>query len=160
MYGGLTKLAHEGDEAGVRRMLDEGVPADAIDNGRFNATPLQAAAGAGHLEIVELLLDRGANVNHVDNDGFSPVTTAARAGKWQVVKLLAAHGGDFRTPDATGRNGHDYVRRCRGARTRAAIQAALERRGVAPATDPGATEPLETRSSHPAGAESGEGETS
>src|SRR4051812_30440257 len=95
MYGGLTKLGQEGDLEGVRRVLDEGTAVDVVENGRFNATPLQVAAGAGHLEIVELLLTRGADVNHVDNDGFTPVIAAARASKWQVVKVLATHGADF-----------------------------------------------------------------
>src|SRR5262245_47827131 len=71
MFGGSTKLAEEGDERGVRRMLDAGTPVDVIDHGRFNVTPLQAAARSGHLEVVKLLLARGANVNHVDHDGFS-----------------------------------------------------------------------------------------
>lgn len=132
MFSGLTKLAQEGDAAGVRRLLDEGTPVDVIDNGRFNVTPLQAAAGAGHLEVVTLLLERGANVNHVDHDGFSPITAAARAGKWGVVKVLAEHGGDFAVIDGHGKTGLDYLRHCRGQRNRAAIEAALARRGSSP----------------------------
>jgi hypothetical protein len=133
MFGGLTRLAEEGDEGGVRRMLEEGTPVDVIDNGRFNVTPLQVAARAGHLGIVKMLLAAGANVNHVDHDGFSPVTSAARASKWLVVRLLAEHGGDFRNRDGHGKNGYDYLRRCRGRRNRAAIEAALQARGPAPA---------------------------
>jgi hypothetical protein len=132
MFQGITLLADEGDEEGVRRMLDEGTPADSIDNDRFNVTPLQVAARGGHLGIVELLLARGANVNHADLDGFSPVTSAARAGKWRVVKLLAEHGGDFRKPDGHGMSGHDYLRRCRGKRNRAAIESVLAQRGSPP----------------------------
>ncbi|AMV36427.1 ankyrin repeat domain-containing protein [Planctomyces sp. SH-PL62] len=163
MFSGLTKLAAEGDEAGVRRMLDEGAPVDVVTDGPSNMTPLQVAAKEGHLEVVKLLLERGADVNHVDEKGFTPVTTAARASEWQVLKVLAEHGGDFRTPDKTRRNGHDYLRRCRGQRTRARIQTILETRGSKPKGDEAeaaAADPLEARSSHPAGAESGEGETS
>jgi ankyrin repeat protein len=132
MYGGVTKLALEGDDDGVRRMLEEGTPVDVIANGRFNATPLQVAARFGHLPIVKLLLDPRANVKLVDHVKFSPVTDAARAGKWIVVKVLAEHGGDFDHHDATGKNGRDYLQRCRGKRVRAEIEAALARRDSAP----------------------------
>jgi uncharacterized protein len=132
MFEGLTRLAEEGDEPGVRRMLKEGTPVDVIDNGRFNMTPLQVAAQNGHLEIVKLLLAAGANVNHFDHDDFSPVTSAARAGKWGVVKVLAEHGGDFRKRDGHGKHGYDYLRRCRGKRNREAIEAVLARRAPPP----------------------------
>ena len=45
-----------------------------------------------------------------------------------MVKVLAEHGGDFNHYDATGKNGRDYLRRCRGKRIKAAIDAALARR--------------------------------
>jgi hypothetical protein len=32
MFQGITKLAEEGDEEGVRRMLDEGTPVDYISD--------------------------------------------------------------------------------------------------------------------------------
>ena len=130
MFEGLTKLAEEGDEEGVRLMLEQGTPADVIDNGRFHMRPLQVAARSGHLEIVKLLLAAGANVNLADRDGFSAVTMAARAGKWRVVKVLAEHGGDFRALDGHGRSGHDYLRRCRGKRNRTEIEAVLAARGA------------------------------
>lgn len=141
MSESLHELAREGDVEGVRRLLAEGVPVDVIDNGRFNETPLMVAAREGHYEVVQVLLDAGANVNHVDHDGFSPVTAAGKAGKWPVMRLLAQHGGDFHLRDGHGKNGHFYLKRCRGKRTRAAIQVAFESRGKSKPAEAGPIEP-------------------
>jgi len=72
---------------------------------------------AEDLEIVKMLLAAGANVNHYDHSDFSPVTSAARAGKWDVVQVLAEHGG-VQKRDGRGKSGYDYLRRCRGKRNR------------------------------------------
>ena len=123
--GGLTQCAADGDVAGVERLLDSGAPVDFIENGRYNDSPLQVAAHGGHLAVVQLLLARGANVNHFDNDGFSPVTAATAARKWAVAECLAEHGGDFSRYDATGRCGLDYLKQCRSKARRAKIVAIL-----------------------------------
>jgi hypothetical protein len=36
-------------------------------------TPLSEAAHYGHKELAEMLVDRGANIEHADNDGMSPI---------------------------------------------------------------------------------------
>jgi len=72
-----------------------------------NTTPLMAAAGLGTtepleeageeveaLEAVKLLLERGANVNDIDNNGDTPMHGAAYGAYPTVVKLLAEHGAD------------------------------------------------------------------
>ncbi len=41
MFAGITKLAEEGEEEGIRRMLEVGTPVDYIDDGRLDMTPLQ-----------------------------------------------------------------------------------------------------------------------
>ena len=56
----------------------------------------------GDLELVRLLLDRGADVNRQDGDGFTALTIAAEEGHWDVVRLLASRGADIDHRDATG----------------------------------------------------------
>ena len=126
--GGLTQLADSGDVEGVRRLLDSGVPVDFIENGRFSDSPLQVASRNGHLAVVTLLLERGANVNHIDNDCFSPVTAAAAARQWKVLRLLAERCGDLQRRDATGRSGFDYLGCCRSPRIKAEIDGILAAR--------------------------------
>ena len=109
----INTLARSGDLAGVQRRLKEGVPVDFIDNGRAKTTPLQEAAWAGHVEIVRLLIAAGANVSHVDIDGFSPASQAAANRHWEVVFLLAEAGANLDEIDASGFTARHYIeKRC------------------------------------------------
>jgi ankyrin repeat protein len=65
--------------------------------------PLLSAAGAGCLEVARLLIDRGANVNARDRDGWTPLIKAAQAGHAEMVQLLLDHGADMRAADNDGR---------------------------------------------------------
>lgn len=121
-------MARAGDLAGVRRLLDSGVPVDFIENGRFSDSPLMEAARGGHLEVMQLLLDRGANVNHADNDCFTPVTAAGGSGQWKALRFLAENGGNFEYVDATGNCGMDYLRLCRSKQMRREIEDIISRR--------------------------------
>ncbi len=44
------------------------------------------------LGVVQFLLEKGANPNHVDNDNWSPLRTAAQNPNPKVVKLLLEYG--------------------------------------------------------------------
>ena len=46
------------------------------------------AARNGHSEVVKLLLEKGANIEHNDNNGRAPLSWAARNDHAEVVKLL------------------------------------------------------------------------
>ena len=58
----LRDAARAGDLATVTRLLDAGVPVDAKAP-RHGQTPLLFAAGEGRLDVVRLLVERGADVN-------------------------------------------------------------------------------------------------
>ena len=128
MPDSINELARRGDLSGVQIELESGTPVDFIDNGRFNETALQIAGRGGYLDIVNLLLAAGANVNHKDHDAFSPVTSAARAKKWAVVKRLAEQGADFEVYDGYGKCGSDYLSGCRSKKVRHEIEEELARR--------------------------------
>ena len=60
------------------------------------------AALHGDSGLVRLLLDRGAEIDPQDGDGFTALTIAAEEGHWDVVRLLASRGADIDHRDATG----------------------------------------------------------
>ena len=88
-----------GDVAGCKRLLDQGVD----PNYPFgDSAPLHAASMAGHLDLVRLLLERGANVNQPMDPwyeanieaGMSPLHLAIREGHVDVVEALLQGSAD------------------------------------------------------------------
>lgn len=43
-------------------------------------SPLTLAACGGHVELAMLLLERGANIEEVNDEGYTPLMEAAREG--------------------------------------------------------------------------------
>lgn len=58
-------------------------------------TALTLACAGGHEELVELLLNRGADIEHRDKKGFTPLILAATAGHEKVVDILLNHNADI-----------------------------------------------------------------
>lgn len=98
---GLPHALHEacmfGHVGSVRWLLDLGVPADgravfSADprNFQFGDLPLFAACHKGSREVIELLLERGADPNAVDRTGSRPIVMAAKHGRRAVEPLLRA----------------------------------------------------------------------
>lgn len=50
------------------------------------------SAWQGHLEMVELLVSAGAEVNAVDNDRRTPLQSASWQGHGEIVRLLCERG--------------------------------------------------------------------
>ena len=60
----------------------------APDDGTFPVLPMHKAAASGYVEIVELLLDHGADVNIINRKGETPLSWACFKGQKGVVQLL------------------------------------------------------------------------
>jgi len=92
---GQSSLIHDaaldGDIDEVQRQLDAGV--DPNLKSSKGATPLFYAVYGGHLEIVELLITRGADVNAVYLNN-SVLDQAHSCDDQEIVELLEVHGAE------------------------------------------------------------------
>ena len=82
-------------------------------------TPLHRACYNGHLDVVRVLLEAGADLHATDNGGRTPLHRACDNGHLDVVRVLFEAGADLHATDDGGRtplhlacdNGHfDVVR--------------------------------------------------
>lgn len=60
-----------------------------------SATPLHEAAKTGETEKVDRLIQAGADLEVLDENGETPLTAAALGGQTATVKLLVARGADI-----------------------------------------------------------------
>jgi uncharacterized protein len=99
-YCDICTASYIGDLERVRELLDEDPslanrPSDYVTYYACSGTPLRNAAAGGHIEVVKLLLDRGADPN-LPEEGIAPrghaLHSAVCSGHIDIVRLLLEHG--------------------------------------------------------------------
>ena len=65
-------------------------------------SPLSAATYQQRLDVVRLLIERGANVNQGDNAGFTPLHLAAASGYLEIARVLLDAGADVNARTGEG----------------------------------------------------------
>ena len=99
----LHEAAQRGSAVAVRTLLKRGatrVDAAARANG---ATALHFAAGLGHCDVAEALLEGGASLDARAKDGLTALHVAVASGHVDAVRLLLRRGA---STDAIDDNGH------------------------------------------------------
>jgi hypothetical protein len=93
----LQEAARKGDAAMVKKLLDEGV--DVNTRFRYGATALFYACDHGHVDVVKVLLDKGADLTIKDTFyGFTPLMLAVSPAQkrkpehTEIAELLIAKG--------------------------------------------------------------------
>jgi len=81
--------------------ISKGADINAI-GGELRSTPLQWAVRQGHLQMVVLLIKRGADLALLDMEGCNVLHLAAQFGHTAIVAYLIAKGMDIDQPNANG----------------------------------------------------------
>jgi uncharacterized protein len=100
---GLREAVLLNDVDLARTRLDEGADVD-TGEGTYNGPLLKIAAELGHLDVVDLLLDRRANIEATDDLGQRALMSAARYGRTEVVRHLLDRGADINAVDWSGQS--------------------------------------------------------
>ncbi|MEJ2780413.1 ankyrin repeat domain-containing protein [Stygiolobus sp. CP850M] len=105
----LLEAAEFGDLIKVQTALEKGANPNTETLLTGRRTPLHKAPLNGHVEIVRVLLKRGADPNAKDNYGSTPLHEAAKEGHVEIVKLMLERGADPRIADNGGCIPLDYA---------------------------------------------------
>ena len=97
----LLEAVESGDEAGVKRCLDDGADALFADDEGF--TCLHMAAQEGYDAIAMMLLRKGALVDATDDSGVTPLMLAAEAGHDVCVAILVKEKANVLLSDKLGK---------------------------------------------------------
>ena len=90
----------------VRSYIAGGLAVNPKDAG---TTPLIVASGGNCVDTVALLIERGAELNAKDSDGWTALIKAAAAGHAEVVRIVLAKGADTTVTDSAGRSAWSYA---------------------------------------------------
>lgn len=103
-------LCDSADTRIVRELINCGADVNYIEPGR-NYSALHFSARDQKTDIVELLLDSGANVNAEDSQGCTPLLHCVlhSAGQMSTIELLLLHGADPFAKDNTNKSTYDLA---------------------------------------------------
>ncbi|KAA0153563.1 hypothetical protein FNF29_02952 [Cafeteria roenbergensis] len=112
MASALWEAAKAGSTAEASRLLDAGAPVDWNNAAEYGSTALVLAAERGHKDTVELLLDRGADIEVKDRYGSTALVLAAERGHKDTVELLLDRGADIEVKDRYGSTALMFAAEC------------------------------------------------
>jgi glutaminase len=90
---GLCLTNFRGEVELVKQIIATSVPVIVSMSDYDGRTPLHLAASEGHMEVVKLLLEKGAPVNAKDRWGGTPLEDAERGRHEEIKQILISNGG-------------------------------------------------------------------
>ena len=109
----LCKAAKDGDLERVQFLLDNGenpdsvsktVNANSVDSTISEDSALRFAVFAGRTDIVNALLEGGANPNQPNKNGSTPLSAATGKSSAEILKILLDSGANVDATDKLGRS--------------------------------------------------------
>ena len=103
----LIRSSSLNDLPRVLRLIQLGAPLDLVDEGGYSA--LDWACDMGHEHVAKALLDgkyegRGATVDSLSKNGWSPLMSASYSGREAVVRLLLSRGAKVELRSGSGQS--------------------------------------------------------
>ncbi len=89
----------DGNNEEVKKLLSE-VGIDALDG--YKRTSLIWSSFYNNTELLEWLLDNGANINHQDRNGFSALHFAVKEQRFEASEILINRKADLEIKDSNG----------------------------------------------------------
>jgi ankyrin repeat protein len=114
----LGLAAFFGQEEAVRLLLARGASPNLAARNPMKVAAIHAACAAGSLGIARALIEAGADVNAVQQAGYTPLHAAAMTGRIDLAKLLLDRGAD---PSAKADDGRTALAMARDAKHLAVV---------------------------------------
>lgn len=106
----VALAAFFGQPAAVQALIAAGADVNAAAKNALKVAALHAAVAGGKLEIVNAVLEAGADPNAQQQAGFRAIHEAGTKANRALAELLLAHGADPALPNDTGVNAIDLAR--------------------------------------------------
>eukprot|EP01047_Picozoa_sp_COSAG01_P097422 COSAG01_NODE_27757_length_677_cov_1.747405_1_plen_108_part_10 len=99
MSAAFAQACDAGNAAAVRRFIAQGADPGYVDQG---FPVLLSSAQFGHAEVIQALIEAGANVGRPDKDGVTPLYLASQDGHVAAMEVLLSAGASVDQPDKDG----------------------------------------------------------
>ncbi len=87
----------------VRLLVDRGADVNAVARNNTGYTALTAGVASSKPDVVEILLEHGANAAYRYGPGYTPLHEAASSGHLAIARMLVSHGADPRATTDDGK---------------------------------------------------------
>uniref|UniRef100_UPI003F4B25E1 ankyrin repeat domain-containing protein n=1 Tax=Brachyspira catarrhinii TaxID=2528966 RepID=UPI003F4B25E1 len=111
----LVYASSDENEEMVKFLLAKGADANTVceienEDMVISPTPLMNAAYNGNINIINMLLENGADINYTTDFGTTPLMMAASFNHFEAVKVLLENNADTSITDEDGRTALDWAK--------------------------------------------------